>query len=82
MKANRPAYKSGLVALRDEERKQARPKRELLKAGREFESPEISVAIPNDLVDVSKGRFLGETDLGHGSTRWDWRVRAHRASVD
>jgi aminopeptidase N len=34
----------------------------------------ISVAIPNDLVDVSNGRFLGKTDLGDGYTRWDWQV--------
>ncbi len=40
----------------------------------EPESMEISVAIPNDLVDVSNGRFLGTTDLGDGYTRWDWRV--------
>jgi aminopeptidase N len=40
----------------------------------EVESMEISVAIPNDLVDVSNGRFMGKTDLGDGYTRWDWRV--------
>ena len=40
----------------------------------EVESMEISVAIPNDLVDVSNGEFLGKTDLGDGYTRWDWRV--------
>jgi aminopeptidase N len=34
----------------------------------------ISVAVPNDLVDVSNGRFLGKTDLGDGYTRWDWQV--------
>ena len=34
----------------------------------------ISVAIPNDLVDVSNGKFLGKTDLGDGYTRWDWLV--------
>ena len=33
---------------------------------------EISVAIPNDLVDVSNGKFVGKTDLGDGYTRWDW----------
>ena len=32
----------------------------------------ISVAIPNDLVDASNGRFMGKTDLGDGYTRWDW----------
>lgn len=40
----------------------------------EPESMDISVAVPNDLVDVSNGRFLGKTDLGDGYTRWDWRV--------
>ena len=30
--------------------------------------------IPNDLIDVSNGRFIGKTDLGDGYTRWDWRV--------
>ena len=34
----------------------------------------ISVAIPNDLVDVSNGKFVGKTDLGDGYTRWDWQV--------
>ena len=36
---------------------------------------EISVAIPNDLVDVSNGKFVGKTDLGDGYTRWDWLVQ-------
>jgi len=40
----------------------------------EVESMEISVSIPNDLVDVSNGKFLGKTDLGDGYTRWDWLV--------
>ena len=41
----------------------------------EVESMDISVAIPNNLVDVSNGKFLGKTDLGDGYTRWDWRVQ-------
>jgi len=41
----------------------------------EVESMQISVAIPNDLVDVSNGKFLGKTDLGDGYTRWDWLVQ-------
>jgi aminopeptidase N len=41
----------------------------------EVERMQISVAIPNDLVDVSNGRFLGKTDLGDGYTRWDWLVQ-------
>ncbi len=38
------------------------------------ESMQISVAIPNNLVDVSNGKFMGKTDLGDGFTRWDWAV--------
>jgi len=41
----------------------------------EVESMKISVAIPNDLVDVSNGKFIGKTDLGDGYTRWDWLVQ-------
>jgi aminopeptidase N len=41
----------------------------------EVERMEISVAVPNDLVDVSNGRFMGKTDLGDGYTRWDWLVQ-------
>jgi aminopeptidase N len=40
----------------------------------EVENMEISVSIPNDLVDVSNGRFVRKTDLGDGYTRWDWDV--------
>jgi aminopeptidase N len=40
----------------------------------EVESMEISVAIPNGLVDVSNGKFMGKADLGDGYTRWDWMV--------
>jgi len=41
----------------------------------EVERMEISVAVPNDLVDVSNGKFMGKTDLGDGYTRWDWLVQ-------
>ncbi|HWG20595.1 MAG TPA: M1 family metallopeptidase [Terracidiphilus sp.] len=40
----------------------------------EVESMDISVAIPNGLMDVSNGKFAGKTDLGDGYTRWDWHV--------
>ncbi|MGA3135404.1 MAG: M1 family metallopeptidase [Terracidiphilus sp.] len=40
----------------------------------EVESMDISVAIPNGLVDVSNGKLAGKTDLGDGYTRWDWHV--------
>jgi len=41
----------------------------------EVESMEISIAVPNDLVDVSNGKFTGKTDLKDGYTRWDWLVQ-------
>jgi aminopeptidase N len=41
----------------------------------EVQNMRISVAIPNNLVDVSNGKFLGKTDLGDGYTRWDWVVQ-------
>lgn len=40
----------------------------------EVQNMRISVSIPNNLVDVSNGQFLGKTDLGDGYTRWDWLV--------
>jgi aminopeptidase N len=40
----------------------------------EVQSMDISVAIPNGLIDVSNGKFIGKTDLGDGYTRWDWKV--------
>jgi aminopeptidase N len=40
----------------------------------EVENMDISVEIPNSLVDVSNGEFQGKTDLGDGYTRWDWHV--------
>ena len=40
----------------------------------EVESMQISVSIPNGLVDVSNGKFMGTTNLGDGYTRWDWMV--------
>jgi len=41
----------------------------------EPEAMRISVAIPNNLTDVSNGKSLGKTDLGDGYTRWDWLVQ-------
>jgi aminopeptidase N len=40
----------------------------------EVEWMDIRVEIPNSLVDVSNGKFVGKTDLGDGYTRWDWHV--------
>jgi aminopeptidase N len=38
------------------------------------EGMEIDVAVPNGLIDVSNGRFVGSKDLGDGYTEWQWRV--------
>ena len=40
----------------------------------EVQNMEISVAIPDGLIDVSNGKFMGKTDLHDGYTRWDWEV--------
>jgi len=40
----------------------------------EVEEMDISVSIPNDLVDVSNGHFVRKSDLGDGYARWDWHV--------
>ena len=41
----------------------------------EVESMQISISIPDKLVDVSNGKFMGKTNLGDGYTRWDWLVQ-------
>src|SRR4051812_20028905 len=41
----------------------------------EVERMDLSVSIPNGLVDVSNGRFAGKTELGDGYTRWDWQIQ-------
>ncbi|MBC7523639.1 MAG: M1 family metallopeptidase [Flavobacterium sp.] len=35
----------------------------------------IKVAVPNGLMDVSNGRFIGNEGLKNGYTRWDWEVK-------
>ncbi len=35
----------------------------------------IKVAVPNGLMNVSNGRFIGKEDLNNGYTRWDWEVK-------
>ncbi|WP_284652083.1 M1 family metallopeptidase [Flavobacterium terrisoli] len=35
----------------------------------------IKVAVPNGLMNVSNGRFMGSEDLKNGYTRWDWEVK-------
>jgi aminopeptidase N len=34
----------------------------------------IEVQVPNGLMDVSNGRFLGSSDLKDGYTSWNWQV--------
>jgi len=34
----------------------------------------VEAAVPNGLMNVSNGRFLGKKDLGDGYTRWSWKV--------
>ena len=36
----------------------------------------IRVAVPNNLMNVSNGRFAGKEILGDGYTRWDWKVES------
>ena len=40
----------------------------------EVETMDISIALPNRLVDASNGRFMGKKDLGDGYTQWNWHV--------
>ena len=35
----------------------------------------VKVAVPNGLMNVSNGRYLGNEDLKNGYTRWDWEVK-------
>ena len=35
----------------------------------------IKVAVPNGLMNVSNGRFMGSENLKNGYTRWDWEVK-------
>ncbi|MCF4101243.1 M1 family metallopeptidase [Gillisia sp. M10.2A] len=32
------------------------------------------IAVPNGLMNVSNGRFVGQKDLGDGYTQWSWKV--------
>jgi aminopeptidase N len=40
----------------------------------EPEGMTISVAVPNGMMDVSNGKFMGSKDLGDGYTEWNWQV--------
>jgi aminopeptidase N len=35
----------------------------------------IKVAVPNGLMNVSNGRFIGKNDLQNGYTQWNWEVK-------
>ena len=34
----------------------------------------VEAAVPNGLMNVSNGRFVGKQDLGDGYTQWSWQV--------
>lgn len=36
----------------------------------------IEAAVPNGLMNVSNGRFVGKQDLGDGYTKWSWKVNS------
>ncbi|RAR46368.1 M1 family metallopeptidase [Flavobacterium lacus] len=36
----------------------------------------VRIAVPNGLMNVSNGRFLGKEALFNGYTRWDWEVKS------
>ncbi|WP_037373808.1 M1 family metallopeptidase [Salinimicrobium xinjiangense] len=42
----------------------------------EPEEVEIGVAVPNELMNVSNGRFTGKEVLQDGYTRWNWKVES------
>lgn len=35
----------------------------------------IKVVVPNGLMNISNGKFIGKEDLNNGFTRWDWEVK-------
>ncbi|MGW1455182.1 M1 family metallopeptidase [Salegentibacter agarivorans] len=40
----------------------------------EPEEVQLDIAVPNGLMNVSNGQFLGEKDLGDGFTEWSWKT--------
>ncbi len=42
----------------------------------------IKISVPNGLMNVSNGRFVGSEDLKNGYTRWDWEVKNPINSYD
>lgn len=41
----------------------------------EPEAAQMDIAVPNGLMNVSNGNFLGKKDLGNGFTEWSWEVK-------
>ena len=42
----------------------------------------IKIAVPNGVMNVSNGKFMGSEDLQNGYTRWDWEVKNPINSYD
>lgn len=40
----------------------------------EPEAAQMDIAVPNGLMNVSNGKFLGKENLGNGFTEWSWEV--------
>ncbi|GGW79436.1 M1 family metallopeptidase [Salegentibacter mishustinae] len=40
----------------------------------EPEEVQLDIAVPNGLMNVSNGQFLGKKDLGNGFTQWSWKT--------
>jgi len=40
----------------------------------EPEEVQLDIAVPNGLINVSNGRFIGDKDLGNGFTQWSWKT--------
>ncbi|WP_282017599.1 M1 family metallopeptidase [Salegentibacter mishustinae] len=40
----------------------------------EPEEVQLDIAVPDGLMNVSNGQFLGEKDLGNGFTQWSWKT--------
>jgi aminopeptidase N len=40
----------------------------------EPEEVQLDIAVPNGLMNVSNGQFLGEKDLGNDFTQWSWKT--------
>lgn len=40
----------------------------------EPEEVQLDIAVPNGLMNVSNGQFIGKKDLGNGFTQWSWKT--------